>query len=329
MIKQYTLDGRPGGIAVGGDGMLYIGMESSQSVIAIDPATDEIVREVVLDDPDIAATKELVTLRIDTRRNRLVIAQGSDESVTILTLPGLAVEREITLEGELIRDAIPDPLGRYLFVLGRDVHVFDAGGDRIIRTIREVDPMAIAVSQDGAMLAVIGSEEFPAGKATVVSLWDLAQLSETSRDPLQTDRTIRAATFAASDRAIVAVGDDWLGEKPVQTRGGSARMKEDESGQQRLEFAFGDLVNSETVCLSDAAGAQALATSPDGIVVYFPEKRCGSSGSFIGSKRMVSAASIYGVNVHAIAREKGTQRLWATDPKGTVTLYREPAPRKP
>ena len=304
-------------------------MATSQSVIVIDPSTDEIVREVVLDDPDIAATKELVTVRLDAKRNRLVIAQGSDESVTILTLPELAIEREITLEGELIRDAVPDPLGRYLFVLGRDVHVYDAGGDRIIRTIREVDPMAIAVSDDGAMLAVVGSEEFPAGKATVVSLWDLARVQEVSREPLQTDRVIRAITFGASSRALVAVADDWLGEKPIESNRASTSMEEDEAGNQRIQFTFGDLVSSETVCLSDAAGGQSLVTSSDGAVIVFPEKRCGSSGSFTGSKRMVAAASIYGVDLQALARDNGTGRVWGTDPKGTVTLYREPSPRKP
>ncbi|MDX1584760.1 MAG: hypothetical protein R3338_14270, partial [Thermoanaerobaculia bacterium] len=218
VVKRYTVDGTPSGIALGSDGRLYVGIVDSQSVIVIDPVHDRLTEEVVLDDPRIAATKELVTMRIDEKRSRLVIAQGSDESVTILTLPELKVEREITMEGELIRDAVPDPLGRYLFVLGRDVHIFDTAGESVIRTIREVDPMAIAVSDDGAFLAVVGAEEFTAGRATVVSLWELEGLREVSRDPLQTDREIRAATFAADGQAIMALADDWLGEKPVVSR---------------------------------------------------------------------------------------------------------------
>lgn len=329
VVKRYTLDGNPGGIALSQDGILYVGMSNNQSVIAIDPKTDEIVREVILDDPDIAATKDLVTLRIDQRNNRLVIAQGSDESVTILALPNLGIEREITLEGELIRDAVPDPLGRYIFVLGRSVHVFDSGGDRIIRTIRDVDPMAIAVSEDGRFLAVVGSEEFSAGRATVVSLWNLAELREVSRDPLQTDRDIRAAIFAASGRAIVVAADDWFAEKPVEARRESARLREDQSGVQRIQFSFGDLVSSDTICLSPSAGPQALVPDLDGLVVYFPEKRCGESGSFTGSKRMVWGAPIYGVDLQALARERHSGRIWATDPRGTVTLYEAPKPRKP
>ncbi len=328
VVKQYQLDGRPAGIAVGADGLLYVGMANDQSVIAIDTAKDAIVREVVLDDPDIAATKELRTLRLDRRLNRLIIAQGTDESVSILTLPELAIEREITLEGELIRDAVPDPLGRYLFVLGRDLHIFDASGDRVIRTIREIAPMAIAVSDDGSTLAVVGSEEFSAGKATVVSLWDLAELRESSREPLQTDRDIRAVTFAASGRALIAVADDWLGEKSLGARSDEATMKKDSTGNQRMEVSFGDLVSSETICLSGSAGAQSLVTNADGTIVYFPEKRCGSSGTFTGSKRLVVSASVYGVDAAAVEREKRSGRLWVSDPEGTVTLYETPTPAR-
>lgn len=304
-------------------------MPKNQSVLEIDPATDAIVREVVLDDPDIAATKELVTMRYDARNERLVIAQGSDESVTILGLPELGVVREITLEGELVRDAIPDPLGRYLFVLGRDVHVYDAEGDAVIRTLREVDPMAIAVSDDGAHLAVIGSEEFSAGRATVVSLWDLTTLREIAREPLQTDRPIRAAVFAANGEVLAVVADDWFAEKPLLSRQGTAEMKEDSSGQQRMKFTFGDLVSSETICLSEAAGPQAVASSGDGTLVYFPEKRCGSSGSFVGSKRRVRGASLYAVDAAALFVDPASGRIWASEPAGHVTLYRAPAPREP
>ena len=50
------------------------------------------------------------------------------------------------MEGEPIRDALPDPKGRYLYLLGRRVHVFDAKGETELHTLSVDDPTAIAAS---------------------------------------------------------------------------------------------------------------------------------------------------------------------------------------
>jgi hypothetical protein len=115
-------------VAVATEGTVYVGLATRQAVVAIDPSTGEVVRETVVDDAELASTKDFSTLRV--AHGRLYVAQGSDESVTILALPGLEVTREILLEGETVRDALPDPAGRLLYVLGRRVHVFDAKGER-------------------------------------------------------------------------------------------------------------------------------------------------------------------------------------------------------
>ena len=128
---------------------MYVGLALPQAVVAIDPATGETKRKVILDSPDIASTKELVTLRAAGKR--LFIANGSDESATILSLPDLAVMREITIEGEPIRDMIPDPAGRYIYVLGRRVHVYDNAGEHELRTI-PIEAAALAAT--AAQLAV-------------------------------------------------------------------------------------------------------------------------------------------------------------------------------
>src|ERR1051326_5260641 len=137
--------------------------------VAIDPKTGAIKRRVVLDSAEIASTKELVTLRISGAR--LFIANGSDESATILSLPDLAVLREIKIEGEPIRDALPDPRGRYLYLLGRRVHVYDAAGERELHALDVGDPTAIAAN--GKTLAVVAAE------GTV--LFDTSTFAETRR----------------------------------------------------------------------------------------------------------------------------------------------------
>ena len=109
------------------------------------------------------------TLRISG--SRLFIANGSDESATILSLPDLGVLREITIEGEPIRDALPDPRGRYLYLLGRRVHVYDAGGERELHALDVGDPMAIAAN--GKTLAVVAPEG--------AVLFDTSTFTETAR----------------------------------------------------------------------------------------------------------------------------------------------------
>jgi WD40 repeat protein len=326
VVKKLTLDGEPRGLAVSRDGTVYVGMANAQSIVAIDPSRNTILREVVLDDPDIAATKEIASLRIDPRGERLVAAHGSDESVTILSLPDLAILREITLEGERVRDAVADSRGRYLVILGRDVRIFDYDGNREIRTVRGLDPMAIAISDDGALLAVVGSEQFSSGRATIVSLWDLDSLKEISREPLQTDRRITAATFAAGGQALVVASADWLGEKVLFSKSEGAAMSEDEEGKMRITFRFDDIVSGETICLSDQSGPQALAVDSSGSIVYFPEKRCGSHGGLVGAPRRVRGAPLYSIDAYAIAIDPASSNLWATDRSGTLTLYRAPRP---
>jgi len=169
-VRRWALPGGPRGVAIGNGGLIYVGLADKQAVQVIDAKSGAVARELVLDSAEIAATKELVTLRTNRDRTRLYIANGSDESATILSLPNLAVVREITMEGEAIRDAVPDPNGRFVCLLGRRVHVFDADGQNEIHTIPIQDPMAIAVSSSGATLAVIATEDYGNAKATSVAL---------------------------------------------------------------------------------------------------------------------------------------------------------------
>src|SRR4051794_27944804 len=116
VVRRWALPGTPHGVAIGADGTIYVGLAEPQAVVAIDPKAGAIRKRVVLDSADIASTKELVTFRTSADRTRLYIANGSDESAIILSLPELGVLREITMEGETIRDAVPDPKGRYLYI---------------------------------------------------------------------------------------------------------------------------------------------------------------------------------------------------------------------
>lgn len=193
IVKRWTLAGDPHGVAVGADGTLYVGLAQPQAVVAIDAKTGAVKKRVVLDSAEIASTKELVTLRISGAR--LFIANGSDESATILSLPDLAVLREITIEGEPIRDALPDPRGRYLYLLGRRVHVYDAAGERELHALDVGDPLAIAAN--GKTLAVVAADE------TV--LFDTATFSETARTK---GAPAEAALFA--NDALVTLGRDAL-----------------------------------------------------------------------------------------------------------------------
>src|SRR6185503_16049522 len=86
VIRRWTLAGDPRGVAIGADGTVYVGLAETQAVAAIDPGTGAIRKQVVLDSADIAATKELVTLRTNAGRTRLYIANGTDESALILSL---------------------------------------------------------------------------------------------------------------------------------------------------------------------------------------------------------------------------------------------------
>jgi hypothetical protein len=322
VLKRWSLSGGPRGLTVTRDGTIYAGLAETQAVIAVDPRTGTVRKQVVLDSAEIASTKELVTLRVNRDDTRLYIANGSDESATILTLPELSVVREITMEGEAIRDALPDPRGRYLYLLGRHVHVFDASGEKELRTLPLNDPMAIAASVDGATLAVVGTETFGENKATVVALYDTTTFAELTRDPMQTDKPMEAAMFADGDHALVALGREWLYEKPL-TRGAAKSMTSGANGEMRMTIDFGDLTSSERICLPEGSGSQIAALASPRLLL-FAERRCASSGGFTGSNRRVAPGSLYGISAYAVAYDPSSNALITTDKAGFLTIYRVP-----
>lgn len=328
IVRRWSLPEKPHGVAIGADGTLYVGLAQSQSVVAIDPKEGAIRRRVILDSAEIASTKELVTLRTNADRTRLFIANGTDESASILSLPDLGVLREITMEGETIRDAVPDPKGRYLFLLGRKVHVFDGEGGTELRTLGVEDPMAIAVSANGSMLAVVATEDFGNAKATVVVMFDTATFAEIARDPLQTEKPIETVLFADRDRALIAVARDTLFEKPVVSRGAKMMTAEGTNGAapMRMKIDFGDLVNSNTICLPEGSGPQIATLTGSDVQLVYAERRCSASGAFSGSSRAVTSASLYGISAYALAYDKATNTLVGTDPAGFLTIYNVPRP---
>ena len=324
VVRRWTVPGGPRGVAVGNNGVVYVGLAESQSVLAVDAATGLIRKRVVLDSADIAATKELVTMRTNPERTRLYIANGSDESAIILSLPDLAVLREITMEGETIRDVVPDPRGRYVYLLGRRVHVFDGEGDQELRALPVEDPMAIAASANGSLLAVFATEDYGNAKATSVALFDTTSWTEVARDPLQTDKTITGALFADRDRSLVAFSKDSLFEKPVVSRPARAMTAEGTSGTMRMKIDFGDLVNSNTVCLPDLSGPQIATLAGSDTLLVYGERRCSASGAFSGSSRNVTPASLYGISAYALAYDPEGNAVVATDPAGFLTVYHVP-----
>jgi hypothetical protein len=326
VVRRWSVEGQPRGVAIGPNGTIYVGLGDRQSVISVDPSNGSVLHELVLDSAHIAATKELVTMRTSAAGDRLYIANGSDESATILSIPRLAVVREITMEGETIRDALPDPKGKRLYLLGRRVHVFDADGTANLRTLNFDDPMAIAVSSNGSTLAVIGTEDFGNAKATVVVFFDTATFAEIAREPLQTDKTIEAALFAASDRSLVAVSREHLFEKPIVTKQNTIAQLEGSGAQVRMRINVGDVVNSERICLPEGSGPQIATTGNSSELLIYAERRCSSSGAFAGSARKISPASLYAVNVYALAYDRKSNTLAATDPAGFLTIYKVPRP---
>jgi len=322
VVKRWAVKGEPCGVAIGRDGIVYVGLAAPQAVLAIDSKTGTIAKEVVLDSAEIASTKELVTLRTNADRTRLYIANGSDESATILSLPDLGIIREITTEGEAIRDALPDPKGRYLYLLGRRVHVYDAKGETELRTIDLDDPMAMATTSDGATLAVLGSEDFGNTRATVVALFSTNGFAEIARDPLQTDKPVEAAMFAANDRALIAIAREYLYEKPIVSR--AAKTMSNTNGAMRMTIDFGDLVNSDRICLPEGSGPQIATLGATSDQILFAERRCASSTAFAGASRRITPASLYGVNAYAVAYDASANTLVVTDRAGFVTIYKVP-----
>lgn len=319
IVRRWSVAGDPRGIAVGADGTIYVGLAQSQSVIAVDPKSGAVTKKVVLDSAEIAATKELVTLRTNADGTRLYIANGSDESATILSLPDLAVVREITIEGESIRDALPDPLGRYVYLLGRRVHVFDAAGEKELHTLPFAEPGAIAAGPKH--LAVIGSNDFGNAKATAVALYDTTTFRELARDPLETADAVVGALFSPDESTILAISPAHLFERPVVRS--AKTMTRGADGQLRMSADFGDFTNSNTLCMPEGAGPQIFALAPDNSVVY-AERRCSTAGSFVGSRRHVNPVSLYGIAAYAIALDPSTKTIAATDRSGYLTIYRMP-----
>lgn len=323
IIRRWSLGGDPRGLAVGRNGTLYIGLAEPQAVIAVDPKSGAILRKLVLDSAEIASTKELVTLRTSRDGSRLFIANGSDESASVLALPDLYVVREIAIEGERIRDALPDPDGRFLYVLGRRVHVFDAEGKTELHTLGFEEPMAIATNANGSVLAVVGSEDFGGGnKATTVALYDTKTFAEMGRDPLQTDKQIEAALLG--DNVLIAFSRNLLYEKPLSiAKPPSEKTMTAVGGQMHMNIDFGDLTSSERICLPEGSGAQIGALVPPNVVL-FAEQRCSSSGGFTGSRRRIAPASLYGISAYALAYSPSANVLYATDRAGYLTIYRVP-----
>ena len=324
IVKRWQLPGDPRGVAVGADGTIYVGLAEPQAVVAIDPKTGVIKQRVVLDSAEIASTKELVTMRTNGAGTRLYIANGRDESASILSLPDLAVRREITMEGEPIRDFVPDPAGRRLYLLGRHVHVYDADGERELKTIKIDDPMAIAVSANGALLAVVAPEDFGNARATSVALFDTTNFAEVAREPLQTDKSIELALFAARDQSLIALSRGSLFEKPLAAPTKPAKqMTAGANGQMRMSIGFGDLTSSDVICLPEGSGAQ-IATLASPELLLFAERRCDASGTFAGSNRRVTPASLYGVSAYAMVYDHASNTVIVTDRAGFLTIYKVP-----
>lgn len=324
VIRRFALPGDPHGVALGADGTIYVGLAKPQSVVGIDGVTGHVKKSVVLDSAEIASTKELVTLRTNPDRSRLYIANGSDESASILSLPDLGVIREITMEGETIRDVLPDPQGRYVYLLGRRVHVFDSEGDVEIRTLQVENPMAIATTADGSALAVVGTETFDDTSVTSVWLYDTSSFNEISREPLQTEEPVELVMFADRGRSIVAFGRNRLYEKRVSSK--PTRITAGADGKGPMQVKVGDVVNGMHACLPENSGPQiATATVNDATLVY-AERRCAAAGSFTGSNSGILPASLYNVAAYALVYDAKSNSIVATDRAGYLTIYSVPRP---
>ena len=286
IIRRWSLPGDPHGIAIGADGTIYVGLAQPQAVVAIDPARGTIKKRVVLDSAEIAATKELVTMRMSADGKHLYVANGSDESVTILELPDLHVAREITIEGEPIRDALPDPKGRYLFVLGHRVHVYDASGNEELRMLALDEPTAIAATD--SHLAVLTKDR--------LTFYETKGFQETGF--VAGLNGIEAALFAG--RVLLLLGHDTLYEVSQKTI-------------------------SEPICLPKGSGPQ-IATLAAPRLLLFAERRCSSSGAFSSADHLVTPASLYGVNAYAVAYDGQSNLLYTTERAGYLTIYRVPRP---
>lgn len=282
VVKRWPLQGDPHGIAIGADGTVYVGLAQPQAVVALDPKTGATKKRVVLDSADIASTKELVTIRSDGKR--LLIANGSDESATILSLPDLAVLREITIEGEPIRDLVADPKGRYLYLLGRRVHVYDFSGQHELRVLAVEDPTAITAS------------------ASRIAVFD--------RDGYT---MFGAATFAAAPHRNLPA--------PVESAGFAGDVLFAASRNALFEITPGEVIR-DAICLPKGSGPQ--ITAPAGATLMLLAERTCNSSAFAAADRTVMPASLYGVEAYAIAYDPAKNVLYTTERAGYLTIYRVP-----
>ena len=192
-----------------------------------------------------------------------------------------------------IRDALPDPKGRYLFLLGRRVHVYDSNGNNELRALGFEDPAAMAINANGSKLAVIGNGQ--------LALYDTTSFEELERDRFDTTKPVAAALFAASDRVLLLLGHDMLLEKPLASK----------------------KIISEPICLPEGSGAQ-IAALASPVLLLFAERRCNSSGVFATEDRAVAPASLYGVDAYAVAYDRQSNFLYTTERAGYLTIYRVP-----
>jgi hypothetical protein len=102
-------------------------------------------------------------------------------------------------------------------------------------------------------------------------------------------------------------------------------MQADAGGTMRMRVGFGDLVNNDRVCFPVAAGPQIAVSSATENVLIVAERRCAESGSFTGSQRRVTPASIYGIDAYALAFDRTSTSVVATDRKGFLTVYKVPS----
>lgn len=323
IVRQWKLDGSPRALALDADGLIYAGLAGPQAIAVIDPDTGSVLQRKVVDRAEIAATKDFVTMRTTAARDRLVIANGSDESAMILAIPELSVVREIGIEGEMVRDAVPAPDGRFVAVLGRDVHVWSRDGETLLRVIRGLSPTAIAVSPDGSVLAIASRETFGGTDVAMAVLLETTGWTEIMRRPLQTERVIRGMEFAGNGSVLLVWADDWIAEAPLKVPTGEMQVSE---GRQRVSISPGELVSSETVCFPAEAAPQLVTMR--GSTAILAERRCAAAASMTGGRRVTTTASLIGVEPWAILWDEKRGKIIATDPDGTLTIYQPPTPRR-
>ena len=104
----------------------------------------------------------------------------------------------------------------------------------------------------------------------------------------------------------------------------SEQMTTETNGKMRMAINFGDLTNSETICLPEGSGAQIAALAATDFLV-FAERRCSGSSSFEGSERRVSTLSLFGIAAYAVAYDRNT--LIVTDRAGFLTIYKARRPK--